>query len=141
MLVFIGMIPMAITCDDLHRFVYKGLGSFWTSFFGGQGIIAELSIIRIAIQNTHLVQYHGLVDIEPATSVQAVIKRLNRTRLNGVFVEVRKFIDRSPLRDRRKSQSGIETSYFKDLRKGDRRRCQLAVEEVPVSGFSNPVIY
>ena len=137
MLVFIRMIPMAVTCDELHRFVYKGLGSFWTRFFGNQGIIAELSIIRVASQNTHLVQYHGLVDIEPETSVQAVIRRLNRTRLKGVSVEVRKFFARSPSRDRRKSQSGIETSSFKDLRKGDRRRCQLVVEHVPVSGFSN----
>ena len=136
MLVFIRMIPMAVTCDDLHRFVYKGLRSFWTRFFGSRGSIVELSIIRIATQNTHLVQYHGLVDIEPATSAQAAIRRLNQTMLNGVPVEVRKYFHRSPLRDRRRSQSGIETSSFKDLRKEDRRRHQLVVEHVPVSGSS-----
>ena len=136
MLLFIRMIPMAITCDELYRYVYKGMGSFWTRFFGHQGSITELSILRFANRDAQSVEYHGLVDIEPAISAQGAIRRLNRTSLYGTPVEVREFFDRSPSRDRRKSQSSMETASFKNLRKGDRRSQQLAIESVPVSGFS-----
>ncbi|MCP4862894.1 MAG: hypothetical protein GY897_02845 [Alteromonas sp.] len=136
MLVFIRMIPMAVTCDDLYRFIHKGMGSFFTQLLGKKGTVTELSILKFANQEAHSVQYHGLVDIDPVTSAQAAIKRLNQSRLNGVPVEVREFYDRSPSRDRRESQSAVESAAFKDQRRGDRRCNQLNIEPVTVSGFS-----
>ena len=49
-------------------------------------------------------------------------------------MEVRKFYQRSALRDRRTGQSDREHELFNDLRKRDRRRCQLDMESVYVSG-------
>ena len=136
MLVFIRMVPASVNSGDLRGFIYKGMGSFWLRLLSSQGSTARISIIRIVNQNTHSVEFHGLVDIEPAASAQAAIRRLNRTSLYGTLVEVREFFDRSTSRDRRKSQTSMETDSFKDLRKGDRRSQQLAIESVPVSGFS-----
>ncbi len=136
MLVFVRMIPMAITCDDLYHFIHKGMGSFFTQLLGNKGTVTELSILRFTNQEAHSVQYHGLVDIDPVTSAQDAIKRLNQSRLIGVPVEVREFYDRSSSRDRRKRQSAIESASFKDQRRGDRRCNQLKIEPVTVSGFS-----
>ena len=136
MLVFIRKIPMAVTCDELHGFVYQGMSSFGTRFFGKQGTINELEILKFTNEDTRSVEYHGLVDIEPATSADTAIMRLNQAFLNGAPVEVREFIDRSPSRDRRNSQTKTEISMLKNLRMGDRRRSRLTIEPVSVSGHS-----
>ena len=134
MLVFVRIIPKSVTCDELRHFVRKGVDSFWTRFSGKQGSVDSVSIKKFTNQETQSVEYHGVVNIEPAMSAQAAIRRLNRTTLKGVPVEVRKFYQRSPLRDRRKSQSDMDAELFKDLRKVDRRRNQLDIEPVYVSG-------
>ncbi len=134
MLVFIRMIPKSVNCNELRHFVSKGVNSFWTRYAGKQGSVDSVSINKVTNQEMQSVEYHGIVNIEPATSAQAAIKKLNRTTLKGVPVEVRKFYQRSPMRDRRKGQSDIDADMFKDLRKGDRRRKQLFMEPVYISG-------
>ncbi len=91
-------------------------------------------IFKVTNPKTHSVEYHGMVDIQPATSAQTAIKSLNRTHLKKMPVEVRKYFHRSPLRDRRAGQSIREHESFNDLRKRDRRRSRLTVEAVAVSG-------
>lgn len=134
MFLFIRMVPKSVTCNELRNFASKGAGDFWTRFSGKQGSVDSISINKFTNQDTQSVEYHGLVNIEPATAAQAAIRRLNRTTLKGVPVEVRKFYCRSELRDRRRQQSSEEHELFNDLRKGDRRRYQLNVEPVYVSG-------
>ncbi len=134
MLVFIRMIPKSVTCNELSHFVHRRVDSLRTRFSGNHGSVDSVSIKKFTNQETQSVEYHGVVNIEPAVSAQAAIRRLNRTTLKGVPVEVRKFYHRSPLRDRRKGQSVREYKLFNDLRKRDRRRNQLDIEPVYVSG-------
>ncbi len=134
MLVFVRIIPKSVTCDELRHFVRKGVDSLWTRFSGNQGSVDGVSIKKFTNQKTQSVEYHGIVNVEPATSAQAAIRRLSRTTLKGVPVEVRKFYQLSPLRDRRTGQSAKEHESFNDLRKRDRRRSRLAVEPVYMSG-------
>ena len=134
MLLFIRMIPRSVTSGELDRFVRKGMGSFWTRFLVRQEIAVRPKVIRITNRKTHSVEYHGIVDIEPATSAQAAIRRLNRTRLKGKRVEVRHFFRRSPLRDRRVGHLSVEHDSSTDIRSRDRRRNQLVIEPVSVSG-------
>ena len=134
MLVFVRLIPETVTIGDLRHFVDKGMGSLRDYIFGRQGAITSILIFRVTNPKTHSVEYHGMIDIQPAASAQATIRRLNRTLLKGMPVEVRKYFRRSPLRDRRTGQSDRKRESFKDLRKKDRRRYQLDLEPVYVSG-------
>ena len=134
MLVFIRMIPKSVTCNELSHFVHRGVDSLRTRFLGKQGSVDSVSIKRFTNQETQSVEYHGIVNIEPAASAQAAIRRLNRTTLKGVPVEVRKFYQRSPMRDRRRNQSDMDAASFENLRKGDRRRNLLDIDPVYRSG-------
>ncbi|MES9961333.1 MAG: RNA-binding protein [Sedimenticola sp.] len=134
MLVFIRMVPASVTNGDLRHFVDRGMGSMWDRFFGRRGNITASTILRFTNPKTQSVEYHGVVDIEPATSAQAMIKKLNRTPLNGVPVEVRKFYHRSALRDRRKDRLNTETGSVTDMRRGNRRRSHMNIEPVSISG-------
>jgi len=137
MLLFIRMIPKSVTRDELLRFVYKGMNSSWMRFIERQGSIVSIWIKRFTSQETHTVEYHGIANIEPATSAQAAIRRLNRANLKGRSVEVREFFHRSPLRDRRKGHSSIEHGSPNDHRSRDRRRYLFGNEQVSVSGSVN----
>jgi len=134
MLVFIRMIPESVTTGDLRHFIDKGIVSLRNYIFGRQGAITSILIFRVTNPKTHSIEYHGIVNVEPARSAQAAIRRLNRTHLKKMPVEVRKYFHRSPLRDRRAGQSIREHESFNDLRMRDRRRSRLTVEAVAVSG-------
>jgi len=136
MLVFVRMIPESVTIGDLRHFVGKGMGSLRNYIFGRQGAITSVFIFRVTNPKTHSVEYHGMVDIQPAASAQATIRRLNRTHLKRMPVEVRKYFHRSQLRNKRTGQSIREHESFNDLRKRDRRRSRLTVKSVAVSGLS-----
>ncbi|MET0106086.1 MAG: hypothetical protein ABW072_13230 [Sedimenticola sp.] len=137
MLLFVRKIPMAVTRDDLERFVSTGLGSLMARLSGHRGRINELQVLRFTNLNTRSVQFHGLVDIEPESSASDAIGKLDGARLNGVPVTVRAFMERSPSNDRRKGLPAGTTRLFHDLRKGDRRRGRLDIEPVPVSGYGS----
>jgi len=130
MLVFIRMIPESVTTDDLRHFINKGMGFVWNNIFRRQGTIASTSIFKTTNPKTDSVEYHGMVDIQPATSAQAAIRKLNRTHLKGRPVEIRKYFRRSPLRDRRTGQPYREHESFNDLREKDRRRCGVDSSEL-----------
>ena len=77
MLVFIRIIPKSVTCDELRHFVRKGVDSLWTRFSGNQGSVDGVSIKKFTNQKTQSVEYHGMANIEPATSAQAAIRMLS----------------------------------------------------------------
>ncbi|MGD8930934.1 MAG: hypothetical protein PVI52_00090 [Chromatiales bacterium] len=89
-------------------------------------------IRKLVNRATGSVEYHGVVDIEPAKGAVRAIRKLNLTPLKGKTVEVRKYYKRSPLRDRREGGSQEATSA--NRRKRDRRRPNLAEESVTISG-------
>jgi hypothetical protein len=88
-------------------------------------------IRKLVNRATGSVEYHGLVDIEPAKGAVTAIRKLHLTPLKGKTVEVRKYYKRSPLRDRR--ERGDE-GVAENRRKRDRRRPNLMAESVTISG-------
>ncbi|HEB95735.1 MAG TPA: RNA-binding protein [Sedimenticola thiotaurini] len=134
MLVFIREIPESVTRQDLRHFVGEAFRSPWNRLFGRKGEIRELDILKITDEETQTVEYHGLVDIEPSKSAMLAIRRLNKSRLLGRSVDVRRYWIRSTYRDRRGQPQGAEELSLPERRMRDRRRPRLREERVHVSG-------
>ena len=135
MLVFIRLLPESVTQNDLRKFVNKALRSPWLGLFGSQGKSKSTEIRKITYRQTLSVEYHGIVEIEPAKAAAAVIRKLNRSPLKGRDVEVRKYYQRSPLRDHRTQQG--EAAAFRaenNRRRHDRRRVDMITERVHTAG-------
>jgi hypothetical protein len=131
-LIFIRLLPEAVTQGELRRFVEKAINSRWRSLLATRSKIHKAEIRKLVNQTTGSVEYHGLVDIEPAKRALAAIHKLNHAPLKGKTVEVRKYYQRSPLRDRRE---GFGSDAAADnRRKRDRRRANLLAESVTISG-------
>jgi hypothetical protein len=133
MLVFIRLLPEAVTQNDLRKFVGKAIRSSWLHWLFPQARIHSTEIRKFANGQNHSVEYHAIVDIEPAKAAVAAIRKLNRTPLKGKQVEVRKYYHRSLLRDRRKALQE-DAQEGDERRRRDRRRESLEVERVGVSG-------
>ena len=132
MLVFIRLLPEAVTQSDLRKFVGRAIRSSWLHWFLPQARIHSTEIRRFTNNQTRSVEYHAVVDIEPAKAAMAAIRKLNRTPLKGKEVEVRKFYRRSQLRDRRAEPR--TASAQEERRRHDRRRQSLREERVSISG-------
>lgn len=132
MLVFIRLLPESVTQNDLRKFVGKAIRSPWQSLFFPSSRICSTEIRKLSNIMNHSVEYHGLVDIEPAKAAVKVIRKLNRTPLKGKEVEVRKYYQRSVLRDRRGEKAA--GPYSDDRRRQDRRREAMLAERVSMSG-------
>jgi hypothetical protein len=131
-LVFIRLLPESVTQNELRRFVSNGLRSRWLIAFPVSGKIRSVEIRKFTNGTSRSVEYHGIVDIEPAKAAVKAIRKLNRTLLKGKEVEVRKYYQRSVLRDRRIAMGARTPSD--ERRKRDRRRGSMVMERVSVSG-------
>lgn len=132
MLVFIRLLPESVTQNDLLQFVGKAVRSPMQSLFSPSHRIHSIEIRKLSSSTNHTVEFHGIVDIEPAKAAVKAIRKLNRTSLKGKEVEVRKFYQRSALRDRRINQ--VNGAPSDDRRKRDRRREGMIAERVSISG-------
>lgn len=134
MLVFIRRIPESVTRQDLRHFVGQAFRSPWNRLFGRKGEIRALDILKITDADAETIEFHGLVDIEPAKSAMLAIRRLGRVPLLGRNVQVRQYRVRSAYRDRRGQPPGQGELSIHNRRVGDRRRPNLREERVHVSG-------
>ena len=138
MLIFFRLIPDSITEKDLRRFVRNALCSPWRRLFRRWGNIRSIRIIKITNQETFSIEYHGLVDVEPARLAESAINKLDRTELGGRPVQVRKFHKRSVYRDRRRQDPGMEGLAIHNRRRKDRRRTSLSTERMQIAGALFP---
>jgi hypothetical protein len=132
MLIFIRLLPESVTQGELRRFVEKAIRSPWRRLPFSRNKIQMAEIRKLVNRATGSVEYHGLVDVEPAKGAVKAIRKLNLTPLKGKTVEVRKYYKRSPLRDRREGGAAEGTSANRPRR--DRRRPNLVAESVTISG-------
>lgn len=133
MLVFIRLLPESVTQSDLRKFVGRTIRSSWLHWLLPQARIHSTEIRKFTNEQTRSIEYHAVVDIEPAKAAMAAIRKLNHTPLKGKEVEVRKYFHRSPLRDRREALQ-TEDAQTDERRRRDRRRESLRVERVSISG-------
>lgn len=136
MLVFIRLLPESVTQSDLRKFVSRAMRSYWSSLFFPSSRIRSTEIRKCSNSTNHSVEYHGIVDIEPAKAAVKAIRKLNRRSLKGKEVEVRKYYQRSALRDRRIDDA--EDIPTGERRRQDRRRQAMHIERVPISGRLAP---
>lgn len=134
MLIFIRLLPESITHTDLRRFADKAIQSTWLNLFHPPIQINSIEIRKITNTQTHSAEYHGVIDIEPAKMAAKAIRKLHRTPLKRKEVEVRKFFQRSTLRDRRRQTQSQVAPTIEERRRQDRRRPGLVTEQVSVSG-------
>lgn len=132
MLIFIRLLPELVSQSNLRQFVDKALCPPWWRLLSPQSSIHSTEIRKLTNGETYSIEYHGIVDIEPAMGAVATIRKLHRALLKGKRVDVRKYYQRSPLRDRRKERQRV--SLFDDCRKQDRRRKVMLTEWVTISG-------
>jgi hypothetical protein len=132
MLIFIRLLPESVTQGELRRFVEKAIHSPWSGLFFARCKIRMAEIRKLVNRATGSVEYHGVVDVEPAKGAAKAIRKLNLTPLKGKAVEVRKYYKRSPLRDRR--EGGSLEAASANRRQRDRRRPNLVAESVTISG-------
>jgi hypothetical protein len=132
-LIFIRLLPESVTQSELRKFVGRVVHSPWHSLLYPATRIQSIEITKITSTLQQSVEYHGIIDIEPAKLALKVIRKLHRAPLKGKQVEVRKYYQRSALRDRRKNQQTAPPSGS-DRRRQDRRRVGLMRERVTISG-------
>ena len=132
MLIFIRLLPESVTQSELRKFVGRVVQSPWQNLLYPATRIESIEIRKITSTLQQSVEYHGIIDIEPAKLALKVIRKLHRTPLKGKEVEVRKYYQRSALRDRRTTQQSVPPGS--ERRRQDRRRVGLMRERVMVSG-------
>lgn len=134
MIIFIRNIPPITKLSELESFVDSGLKR---SFFSPAGIITKTEILALKDKRTQLIEYHGLVYVEPDKAAQQAIKRLNGKIIHNKPVIVREFKIRSWHNDRRENHAQIYDKLHTGKRKGDRRRDMEVVQDVSSLFTSN----
>jgi len=131
MYIFVRRIPEGVSRRELTRFVDKATSSFWRRLpFVTHPQVEKCEILRIEDLETHSVEYHGLISVQPAKAALSLINRLNGERLHGKAVEVRKYYRRSSYKDRRRRYADGDELSFDDRRHKDRRRPRLRIRTI-----------
>lgn len=139
MIIFFSHVPENTRHKDLVELIKPAMKSF---LFGEKGTIKKLKIVQLKDPRNKISEYHALVSIEPETVAKRVIKRLNRKKLLGRVIEVRRYYRRNKLNDRRFNFEP-DVQIREDIserprRRGDRRRKNLkAVEVVPTKFYGD----
>ena len=128
MVIFIRKIPETASQKDLGEFIAAGLRrtGFLRLFRKRQ--TQDCDILRIKDLDKDLVEYHGLAYIKDKRLAASLVKNLNGSKLKGKRVEVRRYYQRSPDRERRTRLSSPENLAIVDRRQGERRRDHLMIE-------------
>ncbi|MDD2738214.1 MAG: RNA-binding protein [Methylomonas lenta] len=117
--IFLRRIPANTQHDEIADFIRPVLKN---GFFGKPGRIVNIEILALRDLKQGSIEYHGLVTLESGWSDQKAINRLKNRRLNGRYVTVRPFFQRSWSNDPREHSASQGQNEFIEKRQGDRRR-------------------
>lgn len=121
MIVILSKIPPETTYQDIIEFIEPALK---TSCFSKKGFIEEVKILMINDSDKEIVEYHGLIRINPDSSAKKVIKLLNRKPILGKRIAVREYHYRSWHNDTREN-SNNRLGKILHRRSNSRRRPNL----------------
>jgi RNA recognition motif-containing protein len=125
MLVVTGLSD-GVTRKELKSIFRHLIKSSWRARWSGQGLIRSCDIVRITDRDTGKVEYHGLVELQPAKLALRAIRELSGTEIGGKPIKIRRY-HRSPLHNQhRYVPEGESAERIRD----DRRRPNLMVELV-----------
>ena len=126
MLVVTGLSD-GVTRKELKSIFRHLIKSSWRARWSGQGLIRSCDIVRITDRDTGKVEYHGLVELQPAKLALRAIRELSGTEIGGKPVRISRYQHRSPLRDQlRYAPEGEPAEPVRD----ERRWPNLAIELV-----------
>jgi hypothetical protein len=127
---FISGLPESIAPDVLRLKFQNLLQTRRHWGFSSGGSIGSCDIVRIVDLNSEEVEFHALVEIQPAKFALQAIKMLDGCLIDGHKLEVRRYNHRSSFRERRVDGSGKMLVNAANDRAGDRRRDGLRIELV-----------
>jgi hypothetical protein len=133
MWVFIKGIPKEMDSKGLERFIKRLLFPAWLPFaVTGRVRIAGSKILKIVHTRTRSVEYHGLIQIQPASRAESVIERINQSKIGGRPLHSHPYSKRYTRSDRRKKLF-TELGHSYDRREIERRRKHLVSQVVDAS--------
>jgi hypothetical protein len=139
-MLFLRNLPPNVSRRDLKTFVLAELRKAGVRGNPLLHLCANCSILRIVDPDRDTVEFHGLVEVQPARIAMQAIDVLNGKCLGGTPIEVRRYRQRSPWGERRqRAESQDDTTVVAEPLR-ERRRPNLKIDLVdstpPVDGFS-----
>jgi hypothetical protein len=98
MIVFLRNLPDDTTRQEIIDFVTPALKG---GLFRARGLVTSLDILAIRDNSTRLMEYHGLVHVEPDEAGLRLIRKLHGRLFKGRRMTVREYVMRSWKNDRR----------------------------------------
>jgi len=133
MKIFIGNIPEETECLDLISFIESVMD---TQDFIMREFIGDVNIIQLEDPVTGVLEFHGLITLEPDALARELLEKLPEQPLLGITVSAREYTLRNQSNDPRSREA--KSSKKNDLRKGERRRQNMEVELKQESSDSYP---
>jgi hypothetical protein len=124
-MIFLRKLPEGVTKKELKNFIKTTVKELDSRPFSLKTAVCNCSILCISDPESGTREYHGLVEVQPATAAMRAIEALNGKRLRGQPVEVRRYRHRSPLRDPREGLLGYALG---ESWGGDRRRQNVKID-------------
>ena len=128
MWIFIKGIPKEMDSTALEKFIRRIVSPGWLPFaVSGRVRIKGAKILKIVHTRTRSIEYHGLIQIQPASRAESVIQRINKSKVQGRLLEAHPYSKRYSRADRRNMflQEQSQGRVAADRRQIDRRRRNL----------------
>ena len=136
MWIFIKGIPKEMDSIALERFIKRIMSPGWLPFtVTGRTRIRGAKILKIVHTRTRSTEYHGLIQIQPASRAESVIERINKSKINGRRLESHPYCKRYARADRRNMfiEQREKGRVAVDRRRIERRRRNLVSQVVDYS--------
>ena len=118
MIIIFKKIPANTSNRHIEAFVSPVLKG---GFFSADGHIENISFWKYEITQTNTIEYYALVNVEPDSVGERVIKQLNKKQLNGKYIALQEYHARHWSNDKRMFKSVVDRGK-NNKRKADRRR-------------------
>lgn len=125
MIIILKKIPANTSDYHIEIFMAPALKG---GLFKASGHIEGISFWRYEIVQTKAIEYYALVDVEPDSVGERVIKRLNKKQLNGKYIAIQEYYVRHWSNDKRVFKS-VLNSGKNNKRLSDRRRKIIKTEK------------
>jgi hypothetical protein len=124
-MLFLRGLPENLTQKELKAFILPAIRKGSGRSIGPKAAVSSCTILRMADPMSGTVEFHGLVEIQPAKVAMHAIVELNGRELKGRKVEVRRYHSRSVLRDRRLEAAAATANTTDDSRRERRRNLKI----------------
>ena len=124
MIIILKKIPANTTDHQIEKFITPVLQG---GFFSADDRIENISFWKYEIIQSNILEYYALVNIEPDSVGERIIKQLNKKSINGKYIAVQEYHARHWSNDKRVFKSVIDRGK-NNKRKTDRRRKISKVE-------------